>query len=319
MFAALGLGGFVGPLAGCSTNKVTGRSQLILMSRTAEIALGADAAPQLTQEYGGAVADEQLRGYVSGIGQRLAAATEGDNPGLPWEFTLLDSDVINAFALPGGKVFFSRGLAERLDNEAQMAAVLGHEVGHVTARHGNERISQGMVAQGLIIGAAVGAGMSDSEWVRSGVPLVVGAGGQGFLLKFGRDQESEADKLGMRYMTKIGYDPVGMRQMMDVLKAASQGERQPEFLSTHPYPETRIARIEKHLREDYADLTGKPGYELHRERYHSQFLSRLAALPPARHGAAPATAFALHDPTTWCGHCASAAAPDASRGLVRVP
>jgi predicted Zn-dependent protease len=120
--------------AGCRYNPATGRSQLLLMSSEDAIALGTESKPALILEYGGEVESAQLRSYVSLVGHSLASLTEADYPQLPWEFTVLDSDVINAFALPGGKVFASRGLLARLDSEAQMAGVLGHEVGHVTAQ-----------------------------------------------------------------------------------------------------------------------------------------------------------------------------------------
>src|SRR5205823_502333 len=112
-----------------------------------EVQMGAEAMPELTKQYGGKVANTDLQTYVTGVGRKLAATTEADNPALPWEFTLLNSDVINAFALPGGKVFLTTGLAKRMTNEAQMAGVLGHECGHVTARHINDKITREMGAQ----------------------------------------------------------------------------------------------------------------------------------------------------------------------------
>ncbi len=299
---------------GCSSNPTTGRSQMTLLSKEREIALGEGAKAELASEYGGAVADAQLQAYVARIGHALAAVTESDNPSLPWEFTLLDSDVINAFALPGGKVFMSRGLAARMTNEAQLAAVLGHEVGHVTARHSNERISHAMLVQGLVVGAAVGAAQSDEKWLQSAVPVVVGFGGQGYLLKFNRDQELEADALGVRYMVRNGYNPLGARQVQEILQAAAgEGSRPPEFFSTHPYPERRIEQINRLLRGEYAYTQDRPDqYQLHEDRFQREFKSRLASLPPA---AAPARAFASlasagfdpMDAGSWCAHCRSGA------------
>ena len=129
--------------SGCAKNAATGKRSLVLLSAAEEERLGAEAAPQFTAEYGGAVDDAALNRYVTDIGNRLAAVTEADYPDLEWEFTLLDSSVVNAFALPGGKVFITRGLAERLDNEAQLAGILGHEIGHVTARHVEDRVGGG--------------------------------------------------------------------------------------------------------------------------------------------------------------------------------
>lgn len=260
------------PLAGCTTNAATGRRQFDSMSRADEIALGSEAAPQLAAEYGGAVPNESLQAYVTRVGMSMVPHVEGDYASLPWEFTLLESDVINAFALPGGKVFITRGLAEKLDDEAELAGVLGHEIGHVTAEHADKRVSSQYLAAGAAVLAGLATQGEESEIVRVGVPVLVGAGGQAFLLKFGRDEELEADKLGMRYMSKAGYDPAGQLDVMRVLAEASDGPRQLEFLSTHPYPETRISAIQKKLQGQYKDTHG----QRFESRYRSEFLSRLA-------------------------------------------
>ncbi len=268
----------VAPLGACSVNPTTGRSQFNVLSINEEIAMGEEAKASLTDEYGGSVTDARLNTYISGIGQALAAQTEADYPNLPWEFTLLDSDVINAFALPGGKVFMSRGLAEKLTTEAELAAVLGHEVGHVTARHSGQRVSQTMIVSGIVIGAGVAASQSDSDLAKLGVPLLVGAGGSGYLLKFNRSQELEADALGVRYMVKIGYDPLGARMVQEVLAREGGSGKQPEFLSTHPYPESRIAQINEMLKGEYAYTQNNPDYKLYKERYKADFLDPMAAL-----------------------------------------
>lgn len=265
-FASMGLGA-------CSTNPTTGRSQLNLLSREDEVRLGTDARPQMLNEYGGEVKSEELRNYVIEIGRKLAAQTEGDNPTLPWEFALLDSDVINAFAIPGGKVFVSRGLAARMTNEAQMAGVLGHEIGHVTARHINEKMTRSTLANaGLgIIGVAIGAGGD----------AIAGLADQAVqltLLSYDRGQESEADELGMRYMTKVGYNPIGQLQLMQILKAAAGEGKQPEFMSTHPLPDTRIKRIEELLATRYKDTQNNPAFKIGESEFKSRFLSKLAAV-----------------------------------------
>jgi predicted Zn-dependent protease len=139
-----------------------GERQFIALSRSQEIAMGTEAQPQLTEQYGGEVADQIATGYVTEVGQAMAALTEGDYPSLPWEFTLLDSDVINAFALPGGKVFLSRGLAARMRDEAQMAGVIGHEIGHVTARHINDRVVSRCRGSSVHDGPAAPAQLTDS-------------------------------------------------------------------------------------------------------------------------------------------------------------
>lgn len=280
-------------VAGCSVNPTTGRSQFNVLSMDEEVAMGEEAKAPLTEEYGGSVQNPQLNEYVAQIGRALAAQTEADYPNLPWEFTLLDSDVINAFALPGGKVFMSRGLAEKLTTEAELAAVLGHEVGHVTARHSGQRVSQSMVVSGLVIGAGVAAGQSDSDLIKAGVPLLVGAGGGGYLLKFNRSQELEADALGVRYMVKIGYDPLGARMVQEVLAREGGKGSQPEFLSTHPYPESRIAQINEMLKGEYAYTQNNPDYKLFAERYKAQFLDKLAAARSESEAAGLAAAGAI--------------------------
>lgn len=260
-------------LGACSTNPTTGRSQLNMLSRSDEIKMGTDSKPEMLKEYGGEVKNAEARAYVSNLGHQLAAQTEADNPGLPWEFTLLDSDVINAFALPGGKVFVSKGLAEKMSNEAQLAGVLGHEIGHVTARHINEKITRQTGASvGLtVIGAVIGGGGD----------AITGLAGQAVqitLLSYDRDQESEADALGMRYMVKCYYNPIGQLQVMEILKKEAGTSNSPEFLQTHPIPETRIKRIQQIIDTDYKYTQNNPQYKLNAEQFKTQFLPKLAAM-----------------------------------------
>ncbi len=276
---------------GCSVNPATGARSLTLLSWDEEKAMGAEAAPQFTEEFGGPVQDPQIQQYMDRIGAKLVAQVEPGVPDLEWEFTLLDSDVINAFALPGGKVFMTRGLAVKLENEAEMAGVLGHEVGHVTARHANQRMSK-QIGFNIALGAAavaVGVADSDSDVRKYGqyaVPALA-VGGNVVLLKYGRDEESQADSLGMRYMSKAGYDPRAQRRVMEVLlDATGSAGRPPEWLSTHPFPETRIERIDTILASEYPNATSNPAYQLGEQAYQSELLARLRALPPAKHTAA---------------------------------
>ncbi len=288
----------LGALAGCVTNEATGRSQFNSLSREEEIALGDEAKGPLTEEYGGKVNKPDLQAYVTEVGTKMLPGTEGEYKTMPWEFTLLDSEVINAFALPGGKVFITRGLASKMTNEAQLAGVLGHEIGHVTAEHADKRISSQLIFTGILVGVAVAAGTSDDSAVAAGVPLLVGVGGTGFLMKFGREEELEADRLGVRYMTRAGYDPMGQVQVMEVLKEASKGAGQPEFMSTHPLPETRIERLKKLISEKYAQTQGNPEYQLYEIRYEQRYLSKMAM--SARGGTVVA---GLGEPAEWCGVC----------------
>jgi predicted Zn-dependent protease len=321
----------IGVAGGCVKNSATGKSIFTMgMSRSAQIALGAEAAPQFTQEFGGPIPNSQLQEYVKDIGVRMAAQTEAENPSLPWEFTLLNTPVVNAFALPGGKVFFTRGLAERLTSEAQMAGVIGHEIGHVTAEHGAQRISS-QIAFNVGLGvAAVIAGTSKDDRVKDiaaiGIPALA-IGGNLVLLKFGRDEELEADRLGVRYMSKVGYNPIGQKEVMEVLGSLNKGQAPPAIFSTHPNPADRVRQVERMLEGDYAFTQGNTNYGEFRERYQSQFLSVVKGLPPspapkksarwiemsdeqfAAHGvkihrlADGLRAFDVDDPTTWCATC----------------
>jgi len=275
------------PLAACSVNPATGRSQFIIMSMAQESALGAEVAPQFTAEFGGPVNDSGLQAYVTEIGRRMAAETEADFPSLPWQFTLLDSAVVNAFALPGGHVFITRGLAERLTSEAQLAGVLGHEIGHVTARHGSQRVSSATAfTVGMsVVAAVVGEQSGQTSLAGLTVPAL-SVGGQLVLLKFGRDEELEADALGVRYMSRVGYNPIGQLEVMQVLSDASGGgERGFELLATHPYPERRIRDLQRLIQREYADTQNNPEFGTFEQRYRDVMLAGLRRLPAPRHAA----------------------------------
>ena len=268
-------------LGGCATNEATGRKQLQLISEQREIAMGEEAASKFLESYGGPVPSEPIRDYVKGIGHELAKVSE--RPGLPWKFHAIDSSTVNAFALPGGKVFISRGLLKRMDSEAQLAGVLGHEIGHVTAKHINERMSRALGMQVAMTAIGAAANHSDEDWLRV---LGVGAqvGGTLYMLSFSRDQEIESDRLGVRYMARRGYDPMGQVAMMRVLKEASGGgPRSPEWLSTHPLPETRIERLERHIRSAYPAAGKTDRYERDEAAYRKNVLAPLKQLPPPAH------------------------------------
>lgn len=308
--------GAASTMTGCETNAATGRSQYLAMTRDEEIQLGSEASPELVNEFGGKVQSPELQAYVTGIGRRLAEQTEADNPSLPWEFTLLDSDVINAFALPGGKVFFSRGLAEKMTNEAQMAAVLGHEVGHVTGKHTNARFGKQVATVGIaaVIGGLLGAAVTEDR--TTGAAIGAGAGatvGGVVVLSYSRDDELEADRLGMRYMERLGYDPRGAIQVQEILGRESGGKAPPEMLSTHPASATRIAELEKRYKKYYAEKAAGTTYSFHEDRFRAQFLAKL---PPKKQTKAPTAremlagsamrnaSTSLGDPSGWCWHCA---------------
>lgn len=302
--------GLLTTLMGCSTNPATGLRQLNAISTSREIAMGSEAAPQFTQSYGGMVPSQTVVSYFQEMGGKLANVCE--RPDLPWEFTIVDSSVINAFALPGGKVFISRGLADKLDNEAQLAGVIGHEIGHVTAQHIGQQMTRAMIIQGLGIGLAVAGEQTDNDMLKV-LGMGTTAGGSIYLLKFGRDQESQADELGVRYMTRLGYNPIGQIQVMEVLKQASSGGSQPEILSSHPLPQTRIDRLTQLIQSRYpaAFNQNNDQFRFDPNNYRQRMLGPLQSLPPARHNANSKAQSQTHDdqavaaldPTSYCSFC----------------
>jgi len=264
-------------LGGCSTNPATGRSQLNVLSRDEEIEIGNEAAPQFIEQNGGEIPSQTIRTYVSDIGHTLAALSE--RPQLPWAFYVLNSKQINAFALPGGKVFMSRGLLEKMDNEAQLAGVLGHEIGHVTAKHINDRMAQA-IGWGLA-GAAIGVAgqVTDEDWLTV-LGVGVGIGGGVYQLSFSRSQESESDELGVRYMAEAGYNPVAQIQVMEILLRASGGGGGSDFFSTHPDPRKRIEDLERLIPKRYPGYDEPGKYRFYHDRFKENVLDELEKMPP---------------------------------------
>jgi predicted Zn-dependent protease len=226
-----------------SVNTVTGEKQYIKISPQQEVAMGLQAAPQMAEQYGGLTRDANAQALVEGVCRKLAALPNVRESGYPFEFHVLaDEKTINAFALPGGQTFITLALLRRLDSEGQIAGVMGHEIAHVLARHSAERMAKQELTQGLS-GAAVLATYDPSNPRSMGTAQVAMMIGNLVTMKFGRDDELESDNLGVRFMAEAGYDPRGMVRVMEVLASAGGGSRQPEFFSTHPNPDNRIARI----------------------------------------------------------------------------
>lgn len=228
-------------LVACATTPYTGRTQLILISPHQESALGASAFQQLRAEQ--KVSDDPtLQALVERIGWRIAKVA--DMPEAEWEFVVFDEPkTVNAFALPGGKVGVFTGILPVARTEGGLAAIMSHEVAHVIARHGGERLSQGILAQLGAVALQVGMAGSDPTVVRS-VMTAYGLGAQvGVLLPYGRLQESEADRIGLLLMAKAGYDPHEAVSLWERM-ARLDGARPPEFLSTHPAPARRIQELE---------------------------------------------------------------------------
>lgn len=226
-------------------NAFTGMTQHVAMTKGQEIALGLQAAPQMASEYGGLAAEERDRRRVDEVGARLLAGKSLRASDYRYDFHLLaDPQTLNAFALPGGQVFITRGLYDKLGSDAELAAVLGHEIGHVVARHGAQRLAKQQLTQGLAGAAGVAVGDRSGEQMALMVGQVVN-------MKYGRGDELQSDTLGVRFMAEAGYDPRAMVQVMKILAAASQGGRPPEFFSTHPNPENRIGVIEQAIARQF--------------------------------------------------------------------
>lgn len=231
----------------CAVNPATGERELSLVSESQEIQMGQEADPQISAQLG-LVDDPGLQAYVSDLGLRLAAVSE--RPDLPWSFKVVDDPVVNAFALPGGFIYVTRGILARFDSEAELAGVLGHEIGHVTARHSVSQISRQQLQQ-----IGLGVGMVLSEDVRN-VSGLLSAGLQLMNLRYSRGDETQSDELGLRYISRLGYDPEAMIGVFEMLAEAGGGAegRIPEWQLTHPYPENRAENIRQRIAE--AGLAG---------------------------------------------------------------
>jgi beta-barrel assembly-enhancing protease len=226
-------------------NPVTGETQYVDITPEQEIALGLEAAPQMAAEFGGLDESAQDQAIVDEIGNQIVQSSPAGSTPYQFDFHLLDDDqTINAFALPGGQIFITRALYDKLQTEGELAGVLGHEIGHVVARHSAEHIAKAKLTEGLTGAAVIAAYDPDnpSSVSRAQIALLVG---QLINLKFGRDDELEADTLGVCFMNDTGYDPNEMTSVMQVLASAQTGNRPPEFFSTHPNPENRIQRIQQ--------------------------------------------------------------------------
>lgn len=240
-------------VAGCHTNPVTGRKSLALLPQSEEIKLGASSFQEIKQKEK-VSADGGHNARVTRIGQRIAAAVGNDLPDAKWEFVVFESEQLNAFALPGGKVGIYTGLLKLAENDSELAIVMGHEIGHVTARHGNERMSEAMVIQGVtaLASAAADASTTDPE-KRQLYNMAFGGASAlvtvGRVLPHSRANETEADKMGAIYAARAGYDPRAAitfwQKMMAQKKSADGkgGDKISALLSTHPSDEKRIADL----------------------------------------------------------------------------
>jgi len=226
-------------VAACATNPVTGRRELTLMSEAQEISIAQESDPEIKREMG-VYNDPELQRYVAEIGQRMAKISE--RPQLPWRFTVVDVPAVNAFAVPGGGIYITRGIMPFLDSEAELAGVIGHEIGHVTARHSAQQYTRQITGQvGLLaLGTFVPAARPFSELTSQALGVL--------FLKYGRGDELQADELGARYESTVGWDPAAMPGFLSTLgrldEAAGDRRGVPNWLSTHPDPLLRVQDIQ---------------------------------------------------------------------------
>ena len=247
-------------LSACATNPATGKRQISFMSEEKEIAMGRQLDAQVRQEMG-LYENDELQRYVQDLGMQIAQRSE--RPNLPWSFAIVDSPAVNAFALPGGFIYVTRGILPYLDNEAQLVGVLGHEIGHVTARHSAAQYTRGM---GTSLGVLVG-----SIFVPEIAPFAdlaeVGAGM--VFMKFGRDDELQADALGAQYTAQGGWDPEQVPAFLTTLARISEASDRngvPNWLSTHPEPGARVGEAQP-VAESLASTTAT---ERNRDHYLDQ-------------------------------------------------
>ncbi len=237
----------------CNTeqNEFTGEEQHVDMTVEQEIALGLQAAPEMASQYGGLHPDQEAAARIKEIGQQLVQST--DVSGTPYQFDfhlLADEQTVNAFALPGGQIFITAGLLRRLSTEGQVAGVLGHEIGHVVARHSAEQLAKAKLTQGLSGAAAIATYDPDNPASRTGA-IAAAMVGKLLNMRYGREDELESDRLAVRLTGQTGYDPRAMIEVMRILGEASGGASGPEFTQTHPNPGNRIAEIEQAIQEEY--------------------------------------------------------------------
>jgi len=247
MAAAIAIFSLISYFGTTQNNPTTGEVQHIGITTEQETALGLQAVPEMEQQFGGEDTNANDQAIVDQVGNKVLQGSSAGNSPYQFEFHLLaDPQTINAFALPGGQVFITRALYEKLQTEGELAGVLGHEIGHVVGRHSAEQIAKTQLTEGLT-GAAVIAAYDPNNPSSAGSAQIAALIGQLVSLKFTRADETEADKFGVCFMNEAGYDPNEMVGVMQVLEAAQTGNQPPEFFSTHPSPANRIQQIQSDI------------------------------------------------------------------------
>ena len=242
----------------CAVNPVSGGSELMLLSESDEIKLGKQTDAQVRKQYG-VYEDQKLNAYLNDMCQRLAKVSH--RPNLPYKFEMVDASAVNAFAVPGGYVYFTRGILANLNSEAELAGVMGHELGHITARHSAQQYSRAQLAQfGVLVG-----GLFLGDLVSGVAQLGVGM----LFLSFSRDNERQADQLGVEYASKAGYDGKELAGFFETLERMNPGSDRsglPGWFSTHPSPEDRVVAVRKEAGE-WQQKLGSRDLKVNREVY----------------------------------------------------
>jgi predicted Zn-dependent protease len=223
-------------------NEFTGKKQHISLTSEQEIAIGLQSAPQMAQQHGGLYPDQNYQKFVDQVGRKLVNNSVAKKTNYQYDFHLLrDAETINAFALPGGQIFITYALFSKLENEDQLAGVLGHEIAHVVGRHSAERMAKQGFTQGILSGISVGFDPSTAQ----GAAAIANV----MNLSYGRDDELESDDLGVKFMLDAGYNPIALVGVMKILKEAAGPNRTSERMSTHPDPENRIEKIKEAIKK----------------------------------------------------------------------
>jgi len=254
--------GFCFLAAGCAVNPVSGEQRLMLVPENQDVQIGRTYAPEVEKQMGGRIENPALQNYINSVGQKIARVSH--RPDLEYHFVALNDDSVNAFALPGGFVFVTKGMLHKLDSEAQLAGILAHETVHIVARHAAEAMSW-QIGTDILLSAVI------SEKTPQGAVTAANLTRQIIGLKFSRADEREADSAGADYMIKAGYNPYGMVETMRMIEQ-QDSVRPVDFLSTHPSPANRIAGLTSQIQRRYYNLAA---LKIGREDYHKYVLQNL--------------------------------------------
>ena len=265
-YTGLGVSAIVGQqfLAACAVNPVSGKNQFMMISEQQEVSIDKQQSPfQFSNDYG-ISQDRRLNEYVNRVGQEVAARSH--RPRMPYSFSPVNAAYINAYAFPGGTIATTRGILAELESESELAALLGHEIGHVNARHTAQQLSKSVLANLAVAGLSIAGSAAGLGGANDALQSLGGLGASALLAHYSRDNEREADALGMQYMAQTGYSPEGMAELMELLIRNSQ--REPNALeamfSTHPMSSERLANVRNAIASQYS---GQLGQAINRERY----------------------------------------------------